>query len=156
MKQSILLSSILSSAILFQLFNKTIAIPKSWGPSLTLIYTTQSKQYASYIFNSDTLYLKKGFAGKDLKHKLKLTKEQLDGLLMTLRNNDADKIKTENIKYQKHDGTSFVLALKIGNNYVFNLTSNGTKYGKEIRKKDAMRYNAIVEKILKIAKSVPQ
>jgi hypothetical protein len=146
---------ILSSIFLLLSFNRTSSIPKEWDASLDLVYSTHGQYYEFYNFKNDTLYTEKGFGEKKVTSRVKIKKEQLENLLLTLRNNKADKIKTEDVKYQKHDAASFTLYLKSGDSYLFNLSSSGSKWGKEIRKRDVSRYSSIVEQILIIAKTKP-
>lgn len=146
---------ILSVIFLLLSFNRTSSIPKEWDSSLDLVYSTHGQYYEFYNFKNDTLYTEKGFGEKKVTSRVKIKKEQLESLLLTLRNNKADKIKTEDVKYQRHDAASFTLYLKSNDNYLFNLSSSGSKWGKNIRKKDVPRYNSIVEQILSIAKTKP-
>ena len=150
----LLLLFLISGSMLLTLFLKSkSSIPKEWNSSLSLVYSMQGRYYEFYNLKNDTLYSEKGYGEKKVTSRVKIKKEQLDNLLLTLRNNEADKIKTEDVKYQKDDASSFTLYLKSDDYYLFNLSSSGSKWGKEIRKRDYFRYNSIIEQILIIAKT---
>lgn len=152
-KKLLTICSVLCCIYLLFSFNNKSSIPKEWDSSLSLVYSSQGRYYEFYNFKNDSLYSEKGYGEKKVKRSVKLKKEQLASLLQTLRNNDADKIKTEDVKYQKDDAVSFILYLKSGDSYIFDLSSSGSKWGKDIRKKDVFCYNSIVSQILNIAKT---
>lgn len=149
----LLLFLISGSMFLSLYFKRKSSIPKEWNSSLSLVYSMQGRYYEFYNLKNDTLYSEKGYGEKKVTGRVKIKKEQLDNLLLTLINNEADKIKTEDLKYQKDDEPSFTLYLKFNDYYLFNLSSSGSKWGKEIRKRDHFRYNSIIEQILIIAKT---